>query len=55
MCGGKFNFKYLYIVKLINNMENDKKLKNFIKTTIREFLNEQNEHVDDSSSTFYSS
>jgi len=30
---------YLYI-KLFNIMEQDKKLKNFIKTTIREFLNE---------------
>jgi DNA-directed RNA polymerase specialized sigma54-like protein len=39
MCGGKFNFKYLYIKK-INIMEQDKKSKNFIKTTIREFLNE---------------
>ena len=36
-------------------MEQDKKLKNFIKTTIREFLNEQYEHKDDGSSTFYSS
>lgn len=36
-------------------MENDKKLKSFIKTTIREFLNEQYEHTDDGSSTFYSS
>ena len=26
-------------------MENDKKLKNFIKTTIREFLNEQNDFI----------
>jgi len=41
MCVGKFNSEYLYIkIKLFINMEQDKKLKNFIKTTIREFLNE---------------
>jgi hypothetical protein len=54
--GGKFNFRYLYInKKLFIDMEQDKKLKNFIKTTIRGFLNEQYEHTDDGSSTFYSS
>jgi hypothetical protein len=42
MCGGKFNSEYLYIkIKLFMNMENDKKLRNFVKTTIREFINEQ--------------
>ena len=46
---------YIYEDKLFINMENDKKLKSFIKTTIREFLNEQYEHTDDGSSTFYSS
>ena len=46
---------YIYEDKLFINMENDKKLKSFIKTTIREFLNEQYEHTDDGLSTFYSS
>jgi hypothetical protein len=37
MCGGKFNFRFIYInKKLFIDMEQ----KNFIKTTIREFLNE---------------
>ncbi len=29
------------MTKLFNNMERDKKSRNFIKTTIREFLNEE--------------
>jgi hypothetical protein len=29
------------MIKLFNNMERDKKSRNFIKTTIREFLNEE--------------
>ena len=42
MCGGKFNSEYLYIkIKLFINMENENKLRSFIKTTLREFLNEQ--------------
>ena len=39
---GDFNSEYLYIKKLYIDMEQNKKLRNFIKTTIREFLNEQN-------------
>ena len=36
-----FNSEYLiYRIKPLINMENDKKLNNFIKTTMREFLNE---------------
>ena len=40
MCGEKINFEYLYIKKNIKIMQKDKKLKNFIKTTIKQFLNE---------------
>jgi hypothetical protein len=38
LCGGKLNFEYLYIKKKM------KDLKQFIKTTIREFLNENQTH-----------
>ena len=35
MCGGKFNFKYLYIkIKLFINMEKDKKQKKAMPTRI---------------------
>ena len=45
MCGGKLKFGYLYFIykdKLFINMEKDTKLKKIIKTTLREFLNENN-------------
>lgn len=38
MCGGNFKIEYLYKLKYMNK---DMKLRKFITTTIKEYLNEQ--------------